>query len=124
MVNGEEYTICWYVDDRKISYVDSKIVDWAIENIEKQFGKMTVKRGKQHTFVGIYIVFTEEKTVQITMKGGIKEYFEAFHIFDEGIPKEANIPTRSKLSEIDEHAIPLNETKNEGFHHIRELVSR
>ena len=118
MVNGEQCTICWYVDDSKILYVDSKIVDWAIENIEKQFGKMTVKRGKQHTFVGMDIIFTNEKTVPITMKGHIKECFEAFHIFDEEISKGANTPVKSKLFEIDEHAIPSNEIKNEGFHHI------
>ena len=38
MVNGEQCTRCWYVDDSKISHVDTKIVDWVIENIEKQFG--------------------------------------------------------------------------------------
>ena len=34
MVNGKQCTICWYVDDSKISHVDPKIVDWVIENIE------------------------------------------------------------------------------------------
>ena len=34
------------------------------------------------------------------------------------ITEGANTPTKSKLFEIDEHAIPLNETKNEGFYHI------
>ena len=44
MVNGEQCTIFWYVDDSKISHVDPKTVDWVIENIEKKIGKMTVKR--------------------------------------------------------------------------------
>ena len=72
---------------------------------------MTVKRGKEHTFVGMNIVFIEEKTVQITMKGHIKECFEAFYIFDEEITKGANTPAKNKLFEIDEHAIPLNGKK-------------
>ena len=79
---------------------------------------MIVNRGKQHTFVGMDIIFTKEKTVQLTMKWHIKECFEAFNIFDEEIIKGANTPAKSKLFEIDEHVIPLNETKNEGFHHI------
>ena len=40
------------------------------------------------------IIFTEEKTVRITMKGHIKEYFEAFHIFNEEITKGANTPAK------------------------------
>ena len=64
------------------------------------------------------IVFIEEKIVQITMKWHIKEFVEVFHIFDEEITEGANTPAKSKLFEIDEHAIPLNETKDEGFHHI------
>ena len=52
------------------------------------------------------------------MKGHIKECFEVFHIFDEEITKGANRPAKSKLFESDVHAIPLNETNDEGFHHI------
>ena len=62
-VNREQCKKCWYIDDIKISHVDPKIVDWIIENIEKKFGKMAVKREKQHTFVGMDIVFIEKKTV-------------------------------------------------------------
>ena len=66
------------------------------------------------------IIFTKEKTIQLTMKWHIKECFEAFNIFDEEIIKgaTATTPGKSKLFEIDEHVILLNETKNEGFHHI------
>ena len=35
MVNGEQCTICWYVDDSKIPHVNPKTVEWVIENIEK-----------------------------------------------------------------------------------------
>ena len=55
---------------------------------------MTVKRVKQHTLVGMDIIFAEEKTVRITMKGHIKECFEAFHIYDEEITKGANTPAK------------------------------
>ena len=54
MVNGEQCTICWYVDESRISHVDPKTVDWVIENIEKKFGEMTVKRGNNiHLWVWI-----------------------------------------------------------------------
>ena len=50
MINGKQCTIVWYVDDNKISHVDSKVVDQIILAIEEKFGKMTVKLGKNHVF--------------------------------------------------------------------------
>ena len=43
-INGKQCTIGWYVDDNKISHVDSKVVDEIIALIESHFGKMTVTR--------------------------------------------------------------------------------
>ena len=39
-----------------LSHKNSKIVDQVIAEIEKKFGKMAVKRGKEHIFVGMNIV--------------------------------------------------------------------
>ena len=38
VINGNQCTICWYVDDTKISHVDSTVVDQVIKSIEDQFG--------------------------------------------------------------------------------------
>ena len=51
IIEGKQCTICWYVDDSKISHVNPKVVDWVIMKLEERFGKMKVKRGKLHTFV-------------------------------------------------------------------------
>ena len=53
MVNGKQCTICWHVDDNKISHVKPKVVDEVIAKIEEQFGKMVVTRGEKHNFVGM-----------------------------------------------------------------------
>ena len=42
MIEGTQCTIAWYVDDNKISHVNKDVVTSAIEEIEKNFGKMTV----------------------------------------------------------------------------------
>ena len=55
VVNGKQCTVAWYVDDNKISHVDSKVVDSVIEMIESKFGTMTKRRGKKHVFVGMDI---------------------------------------------------------------------
>jgi hypothetical protein len=115
MVDGKQYTICWYVDDNKISHVDAKVVDWVIEEIEKKFGKMTVMRGKKHVFVGINIKFTNNKCVQITMQDYVKESIEAF---GEPIKGRMTSPAKNDLFEIQEDAEESNEKKSEIFHHI------
>ena len=38
-VNGKLCTICWYVDDTKILYVDTKVVDEIIAVIEEHLGR-------------------------------------------------------------------------------------
>ena len=78
MVNGKQCTICWYVDDTKISHVDPGVVDDVITKIEERFGKMVVTRGKKHNFVGMDIEFKDNGPVQILMQEYIKECFVAF----------------------------------------------
>ena len=67
MVNNEQRTICWYVDDTKISHKDSEVVDWVLEKLESKFGKMTVTRDKKHPFVGIDIEFNGDAAVSLSM---------------------------------------------------------
>lgn len=52
IIDGKQCTVAWYVDDNKISHINSKIVDYVIEKIEARVGKMTVTRGKHHVFLG------------------------------------------------------------------------
>ena len=50
-IDGKQCTICWYMDDTKISHVDEQVVSEIISEIENRFGKMVVTRGKSHNFV-------------------------------------------------------------------------
>ena len=68
IIEGKQFTICWYIDDSKISHVNPKVVDWVIMKLEERFGKIKVKRGKLHTFVGMDIEMKENKTVGISKK--------------------------------------------------------
>ena len=42
-INGEQCTICWYVDDTKVSHKDPKVVDKVLASMEGCFNKMTIK---------------------------------------------------------------------------------
>ena len=39
MINGEQMTIVWYVDDMKISHKDSKLVTNIMKKLDKRYGK-------------------------------------------------------------------------------------
>ena len=115
MINGKQCTICWYVDDTKISHIDPKMVTSIITKIEERFGKMVVTRGRKHNFVGMDVEFVENGTVRMMMKDYIIEYFEAF---DEPITKGTNTPAKNNLFTVDKESPPLDEGKKEVFHHI------
>ena len=55
VIDGNQCTICWYVDDTKISHKEPKVVDEILRVLGNNFGKMCIKRGKKHTFVGMDI---------------------------------------------------------------------
>ena len=108
-------TIVWYVDDNKISHVNSRVVDQIIAELEKKYGKMTVKRGKEHVFVGMSITFTGDGRVRLTMKGYLEEAIQAF---GENVSAGAATPANRNLFTVDKN-LPLLETKQaEIFHHI------
>ena len=114
-INGKQCTIAWYVDDTKISHVDTKVVTETIERIESKFGKMTVTRGANHVFLGMDIRFAKDRTVKIKMKEYIKE---AIADFGENISKIAATPAKKDLFDIDETSGELTTKDRETFHSI------
>ena len=39
MINGKHCTIVWHVDNLKISHIDSEVVDYILNNLDKRYGK-------------------------------------------------------------------------------------
>jgi hypothetical protein len=112
-INGNTCTICWYVDDNKISHVDPAVVTDIISKIENKFGKMKVSRGNEHDFLGMKIKFHENKTVSIDMKSYVKG---AIDEFPEDIIKNASTPATRYLFETRDDSVRLDHDKTEIFH--------
>jgi hypothetical protein len=115
MVNGKQLTIAWFVDDNKISHVDSKVVDWLIEEIEKKHEKMTICRGSKHVFLGMDIEFLPCRRLKILMKSYIEE---AIDDFGEDVSRPASSPAAKGLFEIDQKSQRLCQKKSDRFHSI------
>ncbi len=75
VIIGKQMTICFHVDDCKISYLDPKIVDYTIAWLRNEYesvftdgrGMMKVARGKVHKYLGMTLDFATPKTVKVTM---------------------------------------------------------
>jgi Reverse transcriptase (RNA-dependent DNA polymerase) len=115
IIEGTQCTIAWYVDDNKISHVNPEVVSDVILKIEERFGKMTVTRGKEHTFLGMDFVFNENETVSISMKNYLKEAIGASKLI---VTKQAATPARKDLFEIDESIPLLGKPESESFHSV------
>ena len=113
MVNGKQMTICWYVDDLKVSHVDPVEVRKMMEILETQFGKMDVTYGNDQTYLGMDLKIRDKK-VYISMKGYLEDSIAAF---SEAINSAAKTPATRHLMVVEDAEL-LNEEKATIFHHI------
>jgi len=117
VIDGHQCTICWYVDDMKISHKKSKTVNRIIRQMEEKFGKMTITRGNKHTFVGIDIEFKRNGTVALSMEDYIKE---CVNTYGDEIPKVAPTPAKGNLFDEDVGGMAklISDEEAEKFHHV------
>jgi Reverse transcriptase (RNA-dependent DNA polymerase) len=116
VIDGKQCTIAWYVDDTKISHVESEVVTQVIEQMEQRFGKMTVTRGDEHVFLGMKITYVKRNGIaEITMR----EYLEE-SISEPGlnISRVAASPAKRDLFEVDEGATALERQAADAFHRV------
>lgn len=115
VINGNQCTVCWYVDDIMIAHIDQKVVDQVINDIEAKYGKMTVSKGLKHIYVGMDIDYSSSGEVKISMIGHIKE---ALNDFPEACNLLARTPAADHLFQVNEQEVLLPETKRQCFHKI------
>ena len=114
VINGKQMTICWYVDDLKVSHVDEKEVKKMIERLEQKFGKMSTTYGKNHTYLGMDLNI-DNGEITINMQEYLKECIVAF---GEGINSAAKTPAMKNLLNVNDESPKLSSDKAETFHHI------
>ena len=102
IVDGKVLTVCFHVDDVKLSHVSSKVVDDTIDWLRTEYevifedgtGQMKVQRGKKHTYLGMVMDFTNKGEMGITMPKHIEDVLKTY---DEALLKiEAQLPNVDK----------------------------
>lgn len=62
MIKGKQCTIVWYVDDLKISHMRRDVILKILDAIQSKFdGELTITTGKEHTYLGMEITYTDKK---------------------------------------------------------------
>ena len=68
MIGGKQLTVCWNVDNLKISCVDTNEVTKMIQWIESKYGEMHGSRGKRHDYLGMWLDYSIMGEVRIYME--------------------------------------------------------
>ena len=114
IIKGKQFTICWYVDDLKLSHQDPNEVTRMINILEEHFGKMNVKHGNKHTYLGKDFEIKNQKVI-MTMTDYLNECIDSF---GEVIDSNAATPATKSLMIVNANSLPLNNEKQAIFHHI------
>jgi hypothetical protein len=136
-VDGDQLTVCFHVDDCKISHLNPKVVsdtiDWLRLEYENVFedgsGLMKVKRGKTHVYLGMALDFSHANQCRITMIDYVDEIIAAYdkssNELHDGFTTVMKRSNRAKTSAapddlfvVDEDAEKLSEDGQTAFHHL------
>ena len=82
-VDGSQLTVCWHVDDLKISHKSELVVTGFVAKLGKMHGgKLTVSRGKVHDYLGMDLDFSSEPGAMIiSMIKHLQKVIEEFPFF-------------------------------------------
>jgi hypothetical protein len=126
MIEGDQMTICFHVDDGKLSHRRTKVMDSMIEYLRQEYeiifedgsGAMTVSRGKIHKYLGMTLDYAVRGQVKITMFEYVNEILTAF---DKAEPKGGDTETSAapdSLFKVDDNCEKLNQHKAVEFHNL------
>jgi hypothetical protein len=114
-VQGSQMTICWHVDDLKISHKKEAEVMEIEHWLRKLYGNISVSRGKKHTYLGMDLDYSVNGKCRVNMPGYTKEIIESFPEIIEGTSATPAADHLFKVREISETKI-LPEEQAVAFH--------
>ena len=97
IIHGSQCTVCWYVDDNKVSHVDENVIDMMVDEIEANFGELSRSKGNKYTFLGMDIEILPDKKVAISTLQHIEKVISDL---GEEIKGDVANPAKSKLFNV------------------------
>jgi hypothetical protein len=135
IVKKKQITICFHVDDCKVSHESARVVDNAIKWLRRDYesifedgsGAMVVHRGKVHKYLGMTIDFNTAGIVEVSMVEYVKDIITAWDKASEEsggfimkFRKSSGqaTPAPSNLFTVDDDAAKLPEEQKAAFHNV------
>jgi len=126
MIKGKQMTICFHVDDCKLSHCIPKVMDDMIQYLRDEYesifedgsGAMTVSRGKVHKYLGMTLDYSVRGQVKISMCDYVEEILTAF---DKAEPKCAGTKSSAapdNLFKVDDDCKKLSTKQAVEFHNL------
>jgi hypothetical protein len=117
MIDGNQITIQFHVDDLKISHIKQSVIDDVLNDLNNTFGTnkkpLAATTGDIHDYLGITIDYSEKGKVKFTMYDYLEDIIE-------GMPDDMNgtapTPASDNLFDVEEDSPPLNEKETDFFH--------
>jgi hypothetical protein len=126
IVNGKQQTICFHVDDCKVSHIDPKVNDELEAELRKEYayimedgsGKMKVHRGKVHEYLGMTLDYSTPGMCKLSMPKFIKETISDFEKIMPKAKGKKSTAAPKNLFEVDDKCPDLDKSKKEAFHQL------
>jgi hypothetical protein len=125
-IEGEQMTICFHVDDCKLSHRKTKVIYSMIGYIRQEYESifkdgsvaMTASRGNIHKYIGMTLDYTVRGQVKITMFHYVDEILTAFNNAEPkgGGTKSSAAP--DSLLKVEESCKKLKQDKDMEFHNL------
>jgi hypothetical protein len=117
MVDGNQVTIQFHVDDLKIPHVKQSVSDSILDDLNKEFGTtkkpLAATTGLIHDYIGITTDDSEAKKVKFTMYDYLEDILSEM---PDGMNGTSPTPANHRLFKVDEDSPPLNEKESDFFH--------
>ena len=118
VIDGEQCTILWHVDDLKLSHVKQAVLKDLVDVLNERYGKitpLTITRGNIHEYLGMTLDYSAPGVVTIRMDDYVKDLLDEA---PEDMGGTATMPAADHLFTISQEPKYLDDATSELFHHL------
>ena len=120
MIDNNQMTLTWHVDDIKSSHVNPKVNDEFLKWLQKEYGQLAAvkaTRGKVHDYLGMTLDYNVHGSVRIDMRDYVKGMTEEFPL-DHYPKRTVTSAAAENIFSIDPNSPPLSEDQARFFRTI------